>query len=106
MADAVSMTTEEKRLVQVQPMTAAGNPAVVDGPATFTVSSGTCTIAPVDDLSAYVVSGDTPGDSTVEMSCDADLGSGVVPVLDQMVVHVTSASAASLAVTVGEPELK
>jgi hypothetical protein len=106
MADAVSMTTEEKRLVSVAPMTAAGNPAVVDGAAQFTVSSGTCTIAPVDDLSAYVVSGDTPGDSTVQMACDADLGSGVVPVLDTMVVHVTSASAASLEVSVGPPELK
>jgi len=106
MADAVSMTTEEKRLVMAQPMTAAGNPATVDGAVQFSVSSGTCTIAPVDDLSAYVVSGDTPGDSTVEIACDADLGSGVVPVLDSMVVHVTSASAASLTVTVGDPELK
>ena len=106
MADAVSLTTEEKRLVTATPMTAAGNPATIDGAVQFSVSSGTCTIAPVDDTSAYVVSGDTPGDSTVEISCDADLGSGVVPVLDSMVVHVTSASAASLTVTVGDPELK
>lgn len=106
MPETVTMTTEEKVLILVQPMTAAGNPAVVDGAATFTVTSGTCTIAPVDDLSAYVVSGDTPGDSTVTMHCDADLGAGVVPVEDTLLVHVTSASAASLDISVGTPELK
>lgn len=106
MAEAITMTTEEKRLVQVQPMTAAGNPASVDGEAAFSVTSGTCTIAEVDALSAYVVSGSEPGDSTVTMTVDADLGAGVVPVMDTMVVHVTSATAASLTVTVGAPELK
>jgi hypothetical protein len=106
MAESIQMTNEEKRLVIAHPMTAAGNPAQIDGTVQFSVTSGTCTIAPVDDTSAYVVSGDAPGDSTVEMACDADLGAGVVPVLDTMVVHVVSASAASLDVTVGEPELK
>lgn len=102
----VSMTNEEKRLVTVQPLTAAGNPAPVDGAAVFSVTAGTCTIAPVDALSAYVVSGTDPGDSTVTMQVDADLGAGVVPVLDTLTVHVTSATAASLDITVGAPELK
>jgi hypothetical protein len=106
MADAIQMSTEEKRLVMVQPLTAQGNPAQVDGAVQFSVTAGTCTIAPVDDTSAYVVSGDEPGDSTVQMACDADLGAGVVPVLDTMLVHVVSASAASLDVTVGDPEPK
>jgi hypothetical protein len=106
MADAISMSNEEKRLVTALPLTAQGNPAPIDGTVQYSVTSGTCTIAPVDDTSAYVVSGDTPGDSTVQMACDADLGAGVVPVLDTMLVHVTSASAASLDVTVGAPEPK
>ncbi len=106
MADAISMSNEEKRLMTVQPLTAQGNPAPIDGAVQFTVTSGTCTIAPVDDASAYVVSGDAPGDATVQMACDADLGAGVVPVLDTMLVHVVSASAASLEVLVGEPEPK
>jgi hypothetical protein len=106
MADAISMTNEEKRLITAQPMTAAGNPAVIDGSVAFSIVSGTCTLASVDDTSAYVVSGDTAGDSTVSMVCDADLGSGVINVSDTMLVHVTSASAANLVVTVGNPELK
>jgi hypothetical protein len=106
MADAMTLTNEQKALITATPMTAAGNPAVIDGSVTFSMVSGTCTLAQVDDTSAYVVSGDTAGDSTVSMVCDADLGSGVVNVSDTMVVHVTSASAASLTVTVGEPELK
>jgi hypothetical protein len=106
MADAISMTNEERRLVTVVPRTAAGNPAEVDGAAQFTVISGTCTWQVLDAVNAYVVSGDEPGDSTVQMACDADLGAGVVPIVDQMLVHVTSASAASLEVIVGAPELK
>jgi len=109
MADAISMTNEERRLITAQPMTAAGNPAVIDGAVQFSVTSGTCTIqplAPPEPTKAYVVSGSEPGDSVVQMACDADIGSGVVPVLDTMLVHVTSASAASLQVSVGPPELK
>jgi len=109
MADAISMSTEEKRLVTAQPLTAAGNPAAIDGAVQFSVTSGTCTIQalePPDPVRAYVVSGAEPGDSTVQMACDADLGEGVVPVLDTMPVNVTSASAASLQVSVGPPELK
>jgi hypothetical protein len=106
MADPITLSTEQKALVTVQPLTAAGNPAPVDGTAQFLVTSGTCTIAPVDDLSAYVVSGDGPGDSTLSMSVDADLGAGVTTVTDTMLVHVISATAASLDVTVGTPELK
>jgi hypothetical protein len=60
----------------------------------------------VDAISAYVVSGPEPGDSTVLVQVDADLGEGVVPVMDTRTVHVTSATAASLDLTVGAPELK
>src|SRR5262249_8094582 len=101
-----TISTEQKVLVTVQPMTAAGNPAPVDGAAAFSVTSGTCTIQNVDALSAYVVSGSAPGDSQVSMSVDADLGAGVVPVTDTLTVHVTSATAESLTVTVGAPILK
>jgi hypothetical protein len=100
------MTNEEKILVTVQPTTAAGNPAAIDGAVGFSITSGTCTIEPVDALSAYVVSGPGPGDSAVLVQADADLGAGVVPIMDTLTVHVTSASAASLGLAVGAPELK
>jgi hypothetical protein len=97
----VTMTSEEKVLVTVQPLTEAGNPATVDGAAAWTVTSGTCT-----QLSAYIVSGSTPGDSLISVQVDADLGAGVVPIVDTITAHVTSPTAESLQVTVGEPELK
>jgi hypothetical protein len=106
MPQEVTLTTEEKVLVSLQPLTEAGNPAVVDGPATFTVVSGTCTIAPVDDLSAYVVSGSDAGDSQVSMAVDADVGAGVTHISDTVLVHVTAALAEQLQVTLGSPELK
>jgi hypothetical protein len=106
MPSTLTMSDEQKCLVTVQPLTAAGNPAPVDGEAAFTVTAGTCTIAPHDATSAYVVSGSEPGDSTVSVHVDADLGSGVVPVVDTITVHVTSATAESLTITLGAPELK
>jgi hypothetical protein len=101
-----TLTTEEKVLVIAQPKTEAGNPAPIDGAVAFTVTSGTCTVEPVDATSAYVVSGSAPGDSTVTMRCDADLGAGMVPVNDVLTVHVVSPTAERLEITVGDPELK
>jgi hypothetical protein len=108
-AEATTMTTEEKRIVTAAPRTAAGNPAPIDGVVQFSVTSGDCTIAPLepaDPMRTYVVSGATVGDSVVSIACDADLGSGVVPIQDTMIVHVTSPTATALVVSVGPPELK
>lgn len=102
----ISISTEQKVLVTLTPKTAAGNPAAVDGPATFNVLSGNCTIEPVSDLSAYIVSGDIAGPSVVEVSADADLGEGVVTISDTVNVEVTSPQATSLGLTLGTPEPK
>lgn len=105
MPSSVTMTSEEKALVTVQPLTAAGNPAPVDGNATWTVTAGTCTVAPEGQLTAYILSGE-PGESTVTVHVDADLGAGVVPVVDTIAVTVTSATAEALQVTIDAPVLK
>jgi hypothetical protein len=106
MAEPITMTTEEKAPLSVSPVTEAGNPATIDGAVTYTVTSGTCTIEPIDTLTAFVVSGPTPGDSTVEASADADLGAGVVTITDTITVHVTSPQAESLGLSAGTPVLK
>lgn len=106
MASPITMTTEEKSLLSVHPTTEAGSPATIDGPVTYTVSAGTCTIAPVDALTAYVVSGSTPGESTVVATADADLGAGVVHITDTLIVHVVSPLAENLGLGAAEPVLK
>ena len=101
----LALTTEEKALLHASPQTEAGNPAVIDGPVLFTVTAGDVTLEANDPTSMWVVSG-AIGDSTVKVSCDADLGQGVVTVEDLVTVHVTNAMAESLALTSDLPILK
>lgn len=102
----INLTTEQQVLATITPVTAAGNPATLDGEAVWTVTSGTCTVTPVDATSAWLVSGDIAGDSTVVVSADADLGAGVQTISDTCLLHVANPQAASLGLTLGEPELK
>lgn len=106
MAFEISLTTEQKVLIHAAPMTEAGNPAVIDGAVLFSIDQGTCTIEPNDATSAYIVSGSSPGDSTVRITCDADIGAGVVTIEDIVLAHVTNAMAENLTITAEAPVLK
>ena len=101
----VSLTSEQRVRLSITPMTEAGNPAPIDGPAQWSVE-GACTIEPIDDTSAWIVSGASIGDSTVTVGCDADLGAGIVPLGDTCLVHVENPMAANLGLTADAPELK
>ena len=100
----VSMTTEEKCRLSITPMTPGGQPATVDGAAQWSVE-GSCTVEPIDDTSAWILAG-AMGDSTVTVACDADLGSGAVPIGDTALVHVSNPQAASVGLSADEPVLK
>jgi hypothetical protein len=100
----VSLTTEEKCRLAIQPMTPAGQPAPVDGPAQWSVE-GTCTVEPIDDTSAWLLAG-AMGDSTVTVGVDADLGSGVLNIGDTCLVHVSNPQAASVGLSADAPVLK
>lgn len=102
----VTLTNEQQVTVHATPVTPAGNPATVDGAVQFTVQDGACSVVPMDDRSATIVSGDTPGDSVVLVQADADLGQGVQTIMDTVVVHVIGAQATSLGLTAEQPELK
>jgi hypothetical protein len=106
MASVVTMTTEEKVLCTVEPVTEGGSPAPIDGVCTWQVVSGTCTVEPVDATSAYIVSGAAPGASVVEVSADADLDTGVMTVTSVINVTVNNPSASSLTIVMDEPILK
>jgi len=101
----VTLTTEEKVRLAISPVTAAGNPAPVDGAAKWTVE-GACTAEPIDDASAWIIAGTAMGDSTVTVAVDADLGAGVVPIGDTCLVHVNNPMASSVGLQADAPVLK
>lgn len=103
MALDLSFTNEEKIRVSVTPVTSTGRPAQLDGPVAFEVVLGTCTIEAIDATSAYIVSGDDPGDSSVLVSADADLGSGVQTIADTISCHVLGAMATNLGLNADTP---
>jgi hypothetical protein len=101
----VRMSSEMKALVTIAPLTLAGNPATLDGPAVFTIE-GACIVEQVADDSAQVY-GSGPGtDSVLTIQGDADLGAGVEPIMDTVVFHIDHPKAASMGTTVGTPVLK
>lgn len=102
----LTITNEEKVRVQCVPVTAAGNPAPLDGDVAFEVVIGSCTVERVDATTVFIVSGDLPGDCQLTVSADADLGEGVEPISDVITVHVEGAQAASLGLVADEPVLK
>ena len=104
----IVITNEQKIQVTLTPVTATNKPAQLDGPAVFEVISGTATIEMIADnpLSAFLVSGDLPGDSEILVSADADLGDGVETISDIIKLTVAGAKAASLGMTVGAPVAK
>lgn len=106
MALSIELTNEQKVKVTVTPVTPSGQPATLDGVPTWEVAAGDVTLEVASDgLSAYILSG-LPGDSTVVVSADADLGSGVVTISDAVEVHVVGALASSLGLSASAPEPK
>lgn len=98
----LSITNEQKIPVTLTPVTATGKPAILDGSPAWTVISGNSTVVVgADGLSAELVSADAPGDTTILVAADADLGAGVVEVSDTITLHVIGALAANLGLTAG-----
>jgi hypothetical protein len=103
----ISLTNEQKVKVTLNPKTPAGHPARIDGKPNWTIPSGNCTLDVADDgLSAYIISSDEPGLSSVLIEADADLGEGVETLQMALGVIVVGAKASNLGIAVGEPELK
>lgn len=103
----ITITREQKVHVKLNPKTSGGNPAALDGAASFTVTAGDSTVAPdADGLGAFLISGSNVGDSTFQVDADADLGAGVRTISDTILLHVVDAEAANLGLTVDAPEPK
>ena len=91
----ITSTNEEKVLVSINPTTAAGNPATVDGVPTWTVTSGDCTLeVAADGLSAYIISGSANVANMIEVSADADLDAEEVRTITETIVYTVVAAEA------------
>lgn len=102
-----TISNEEQIAVRLAPVTAGGQPASLDGPATFEVTSGDATVVPdADGLGFLAVSGAAGVQSVITVTADADLGSGVQTLTDTFVLDVVAASASGLGMTAGQPTLK
>jgi hypothetical protein len=109
MASATTITSEEKVLMTVTPLTLAGNPATVDGDVQYEVTSGDATVEVVPDTNgtqAYLVSGSPDTLSTIRYYADGDLSEEVAMVEDTVTLTVTQPGVSSLGVTFGTPEPK
>jgi hypothetical protein len=103
----VTSTTEEKVNLTLNVTTSSGKPATVDGAPRWEVVDGSATVQPAEDgLSAYVVSADEPGTSTVRVTADADRGEGVSEIVDTITYVYNHPQAAALGLTAGTPEPK
>lgn len=99
-----SITTEQKIPVTLNIKTDTGKPAKVDGaPAWVVISGNAALVVSEDGLSAEVISADDPGDTTVMVKADADLGEGVEEISDTFTVHVVGATAKNLGLSFGAP---
>jgi hypothetical protein len=103
----ITITNEEKVQVTLAPTTAAGNAATLDGVPTWKVIEGDATLEVAEDgMSAFLVSGAADTNSKIEVSADADLGEGVVSLVDTVDLAVVLASASALGMVVGTAVLK
>jgi len=95
----VTSTNEEKVTIVLNPTTAAGNPASVDGAPVWSVESGDATLeVAADGLSCVIISGAAEVVNTVTVTADADMGAGVVSISETIVYTVSAAQATGLGV--------
>jgi hypothetical protein len=115
-------TTDDKNKVTLSPRTRPtpsapeGRPARLDGVPVITVTAGpgTFTQDPADPLTLYVVSpdavnppaGEVNEDTTFDLLADGDLGSGVEPIREIIVMHTRNPNAAGLGLSAGPAEPK
>jgi len=99
------LTNEQRVLITAIAVTAAGNPAPIDGAVTFTSSDETVARVDVVDATSAYVTAVGPGASQVLASFDADLGEGVRTIELSGAIEVVPAEAERGEIQFGEPEL-
>lgn len=104
----LTITNEQQIVVKINPVTDAKKPAKLDGAPVWNRISGPAAVNPsADGLSATLVSDDNDlTDTVIQVNADADLGSGVETISDQITLHVTHANATNLGLVAGSAAVK
>ena len=102
----IILTSEEQVVLHAEPISAAGNPAGIDGTITWTVSDPALVTLIPNGFDCMVVTNGPLGSAVVTAEADADLGVGTSLIQGTFDVEVIAAPAASIIVTAGVPELK
>ncbi len=98
------MTATQQCELTMQPLDAKGNPAPIDGIAEWAVSNpGVCSIQPAPDGITALVVAIAIGDTQVNATADADLGSGTRQITGLIDVSIKAAEAVSLGIVAGTP---
>ena len=92
----INSTSEQKVLISLNPTTAAGNPATVDGAPVWSVIEGDCTLeVAADGLSCYLISGAANVVNQVSVTADADLDGAEVREISELIVYAVLAPEAT-----------
>jgi hypothetical protein len=102
------LTDEQKGTYTLAPLTAAGNPAKIDGVPVWNNSDPSIIDLAVaaDGMSAVATTVGPLGTCQISVIADADLGTGVRPITTIGELTVVAAEATTLGLKMGTPELK
>lgn len=102
------LTNAQKVGLSIQPLDQYGNAARIDGVPEWNTSDATVgTLAVADDgLSAVFTTAGPLGTTQINVSADADLGTGVRTISATLDIQVEAAEAVSLSIKAGTPEPK
>jgi len=100
------LANDHKATASIQPVDAKGNPATIDGLAAWSSSSTdivTVTNVSADSLSADIVPGTALGSAQINVTADADLGSGVTTINGVLDVQVVAGQAVGFTIQTSPP---
>ncbi len=101
----LSLSSIQKCVVSITPVDKKGHPASIDGVPVWTVSAdGIVSLFPAPDGLSCEIVAETPGSCQVNVSADADLGSGVKTITGTLDVTVTASEAAGFTINTGAIE--
>src|SRR5262245_27021921 len=105
-ATMLALPNDHKVTAYIQPVDATGNPATIDGLASWSSSNAQiadlANISP-DTLSADVVPGTVLGTCQINVQADADLGSGITNITGVLDVQVVAGQAVGFTIQTSAP---
>lgn len=102
----IILTDVQKVRLAIKPVSAAGNPAEIDGTPAWVVSDDTLGSLTVDEdgLGAEFVTSGLLGTCQVSVTADADLGDGMREISGVLDIEIHASEAVSLSINAGVPE--